>query len=64
VKVYGPVKTVADCFNSRNKIRLDVALEALRDCRRQRRASADELWRAARACRMTKVMRHSLEALS
>ena len=36
VKVYNPAKTVADCFKYRNKIGLDVALEALRDCRSQR----------------------------
>jgi predicted transcriptional regulator of viral defense system len=43
VKVCSPAKTVADCFKDRHKIGLDVALEALRDCRRQRKASADEL---------------------
>jgi predicted transcriptional regulator of viral defense system len=64
VKVYSPAKTVADCFKYRNKIGLDVALEALRDCRRQRRATADELWRAARVCRVANVMRPYLEALS
>jgi hypothetical protein len=32
VKVYSPAKTMADCFKYRNKIGLDVALEALRDC--------------------------------
>ncbi len=63
VQVYGPAKTVADCFKYRNKIGLDVALEALRDCWRKRRASMDGLWRAARACRMTNVMRPYLEAL-
>jgi predicted transcriptional regulator of viral defense system len=64
VKVYSPAKTVADCFKYRNKVGLDVALEALRDCRRQRRASADELWQAARVCRVANVMRPYLEALS
>jgi predicted transcriptional regulator of viral defense system len=43
VRVYGPAKTVADCFKYRNKIGLDVALEALRDCWRHRRATMDEL---------------------
>ena len=41
VRIYGPAKTVADCFKYRNKIGLDVALEALRDCWRQRRATMD-----------------------
>ena len=42
-----PAKTVADCFKYRNKIGLDVAIEALKDCLRLRRATADELWRCA-----------------
>ncbi|MEA3367135.1 MAG: hypothetical protein U9R68_03355 [Planctomycetota bacterium] len=63
-KVYAPAKTVADCFKYRNKIGLDVALEALRDCWRQRRATMDDLWRYAKACRMTNVMRPYLESLT
>jgi predicted transcriptional regulator of viral defense system len=64
VCVYSPAKTVADCFKYRNKIGLDVALEALRDCWRRRRASMDDLWRAAKICRMTNVMRPYLESLT
>ena len=64
VAIYSPAKTVADCFKFRNKIGLDVALEALWDCRKQRRASADDLWRAARICRVANVMRPYMEALS
>ena len=64
VKVYNPAKTVVDCFKFRNKIGLDVALEALRDCRRQRRCSNDDLWRYAKVCRQTKVMQPYLEALA
>lgn len=63
VKVYGPAKTVADCFKYRNKIGLDVALEALRDCWRKRLATADELWRYAEVCRVARVMRPYLESL-
>ncbi|PQO45245.1 transcriptional regulator [Blastopirellula marina] len=63
VRVYSPAKTVADCFKYRNKIGLDVAIEALRDCRTQRKATADELWRAAKVCRMTNVMRPYMEAI-
>jgi hypothetical protein len=44
VKVYKPAKTVADCFKYRNKIGLDVAIEALRDCWRKKLATSDELW--------------------
>ena len=64
VKVYSPAKTVADCFKYRHKIGLDVALEALRDCRRQRRATTDELWQAARVCRVANVVRPYMEMLS
>ncbi len=64
VRVYGPAKTVAVCFKFRNKIGLDVALEALRDYRRKHRAGLDELWRFARICRVAKVMHPYLEALS
>lgn len=63
VKVYNPAKTVADCFKYRNKIGLDVALEALRDCWRKRLATADELWRYAEVCRVARVMRPYLESL-
>jgi predicted transcriptional regulator of viral defense system len=62
VKVYSPAKTVADCFKYRSKVGRDVALEALRDCRRQRKATPDELWQAARVCRVANVMRPYLEA--
>ena len=62
VRVYNPAKTVADCFKYRNKIGLDVALEALRDCRRQRRCTNDELWHYAKICRVANVMRPYMEA--
>jgi hypothetical protein len=55
-------KAVVDCFKHRNKIGLDVALEALRDCIRRRRATADELWRYAEVDRVQNVMRPYLEA--
>ena len=63
LRVYGVAKTVVDCFKHRNKIGLDVALEALRDARAQRKASADELWHYARICRVANVMRPYLEAI-
>jgi len=64
VKVYTPAKTVADCFKYRNKIGLDVALEALRDCWKKRRATMDDLWQAAKTCRVANVMRPYLESLT
>ena len=62
VKIYEPAKTVVDCFKYRNKIGLDVAIEALRDCRRQRKCTSDDLWRFAKICRLANVMRPYLEA--
>lgn len=47
----------------RNKIGLDVALEALKDARAKKKASADDLWRFAKICRVTNVMRPYLEAV-
>ena len=64
IKVYSPAKTVSDCFKYRSKIGLDVAIEALRDCWSKRTATMDELWEAAKVCRMTNVMRPYLEALA
>lgn len=63
VRVYGVAKTVTDCFRYRNKIGLDVALEALRDAVRKRRVTMDQLWEAARVCRVSRVMRPYLEAI-
>ncbi len=64
VRVYNPAKTVADCFKYRNKIGLDVALEALRECWRERRSTMDELWHYAKICRVNNVMRPYLESLT
>ncbi len=64
VQVTSVAKTVADCFKFRNKIGLDVALEALREARRARKASADDLWRYAKINRVTNVMRPYLEAVA
>ena len=63
VKVYQPAKTVADCFKYRNKIGLDIALEALRDFKHKHRSGMDDLWRYAKICRVERVMRPYLEAM-
>jgi len=63
VQVYEPAKTVADCFKYRNKVGLDVALEALRECWRNRLCTMDDLWRYAKICRVQKVMRPYMESL-
>lgn len=63
VRVYNPAKTVADCFKYRNKIGLDVAMEALREGWRMRSFKLDELERYARICRVQRVMRPYIEAM-
>jgi len=63
VPIYSPAKTVADCFKYRNKIGLDVAIEALRECWQSRRCSMDDLWHFADVCRVRNVMRPYLESL-
>ena len=64
VRVTSPARTVVDCFAYRNKIGLDVALEALRDCWRQRKTTMDELHTAAVTRRMANVVRPYLESLA
>jgi predicted transcriptional regulator of viral defense system len=63
VRVTGVAKTVADCFKYRNKIGLDVALEALREAWQEKRMSSDEIWRFAKICRVANVMRPYLDSL-
>ena len=63
VRVYEPAKTVADCFKFRNKVGLDVAIEALRDCVAQRLSTADELAAYARICRVARVMQPYMEVI-
>jgi predicted transcriptional regulator of viral defense system len=62
--VYSIAKTIADCFKHRNKIGLDVALEALKDARAQQKVSIDDLWHYAKICRVANVMRPYLEAVA
>ena len=63
VRVTAPARTVADCFKYRNKIGLDVALEALREGWRAKRFTMDALWASARACRVQTLMQPYLEML-
>ena len=64
VRVTGVAKTVADCFKYRNKIGLDVALEALREAWREKRMTSDDLWRYAKVCRVANVMRPYMDSLT
>lgn len=63
VPVTSVAKTIADCFKYRNKIGLDVALEALSEAWRSKRVTMDELAEAARVCRVANVMRPYLESM-
>lgn len=62
VRVYGPEKTLADCFKFRNKIGLDVAIEALRSYRGRRGARLQKVLEFARTCRVDRLLRPYLEA--
>ena len=64
VRIYSAAKTVADCFKARNKIGLDVALEALRDYWRKRKGTMDDLMRFAKICRVARIMQPYLESLA
>lgn len=64
LRVYGPEKTVVDCFKFRNKIGIDVAVEALRLARERKHVTPRGLLRYARLCRVERVMRPYLEALT
>lgn len=60
---YSPAKTVSDCFKYRSKLGQGIALDALRETWRARRATISELWEAAQVCRVTSVMRPYREIL-
>lgn len=64
VRVTDIARTVVDCFKFRNKIGLDVALEALREAWREKRVRMDDLWRYAKLYRVDNVMRPYMESLS
>jgi hypothetical protein len=63
VRVYPIPKTVADCFKFRNQIGVNVAVEALRDAWRSRKATVDELWHNAKVCRVSNIIRPYLETV-
>jgi len=62
VRVYSAAKTVADCFKYRKKIGSEIALEALKDYLKMHRRGVDALWRFAKVCRVSNIMRPYLEA--
>ena len=64
VHMTNPAKTVADCFRYRDTVGTDVALEALRDCLRKRKATPADIFEMAKIDRVARVMRPYLEALT
>jgi predicted transcriptional regulator of viral defense system len=64
VKIYSPAKTIVDCFKFRNKIGIDIAIEALKDSLRKRICRIEEIAGYARICRASNVIRPYLEAVS
>lgn len=64
VSITSPARTVVDCFRYRNKVGIDVAMEALRDSVRTRKTTVDEISRAAEVCHARTVMKTYLQALS
>jgi predicted transcriptional regulator of viral defense system len=63
VNIFCPAKTVSDCFKYRNKIGLDIAIEALKEGWKERKFTMDELSKYAITCRVAKVMQPYMESL-
>lgn len=63
LRVYSVAKTMVDCFKHRNKIGLDVALEALKEAQAQNKLAMDEIWHHAKIARVANIMRPYLESL-
>jgi predicted transcriptional regulator of viral defense system len=63
VHIYGVAKTIVDCFRFRNKVGLDVALEALRESIRSRKTTINEINRYATLVRLDRVMRPYLKPI-
>jgi hypothetical protein len=63
LRVYSPAKTVADCFKFRSKVGMETAIQALRAAYREKKATMDDIWRAAKVCRVVNVIRPYMESL-
>ena len=64
VRLTNPAKTVADCLKYRDHVGQDVAIEALRDCLRQRKATPGELYEMAKIDRVARTIRPYIEVLT
>jgi predicted transcriptional regulator of viral defense system len=63
IRMYNVAKTVADCFKFRNKIGIDIAIEALKDAWQQQKVTMADLYYYGKICRVEKIMRPYLEFL-
>jgi predicted transcriptional regulator of viral defense system len=63
VRIYNPAKTAADCFKFRNRLGLEAAIEAVRECFHNKKATSDEIYHYAKICRVWNVMKPYLEAI-
>jgi hypothetical protein len=63
LRVYSPAKTVADCFKFRSKVGMETAIQALRAAYREKKTTMDDIWRAAKVCRVVNVIRPYIESL-
>lgn len=64
ISVYNPAKTIADCFKFRNKIGLDIAIEAIKNGIRENKTTYREILKYAKICRVQKVIKPYLEAIA
>jgi predicted transcriptional regulator of viral defense system len=64
LRVYSPAKTIADCFKFRSKMGTETAIQALRAAYREKKATMDELWKAAKVCRVSNIIRPYMESLT
>lgn len=63
VRVYSVAKTVADCFKYRNKIGFEIAKNALREAINDNKTTRDEIWKAAKVCRVQNIIRPYMESM-
>lgn len=63
VRIYSPEKTLADCFKFRNKLGMDVILEALKLYKSSKKFNLEVVLKYAKICRVEKVMKPYLEAM-
>lgn len=63
IKIFSPAKTVADFFKFRNKFGIDIAIEALREGWQKHLFTSDELYMAAKECRVSRVIEPYIESI-